>query len=194
MASPALAVKLGVFVSRPFTVMCPWVTSWRACERDFANPERYTVLSRRVSRLMRSVSPVAPVTSAARSNVFFIWRSSTPYMRRAFCFSRSWSAKSLTLRLRGDLRRVGRALARALPAGGAGRGPRDHVSRGVGERHDRVVERRFHVRRAAWHDALLAAATRLRLGRGTCLRVGLLRLVRALLGTLLLFLLSLLRH
>src|SRR2546428_949678 len=258
--------------------MCACETSWRACARDLAKPERYTVLSRRVSRLMSSVSPVAPVTSAARSNVFFICRSRTPYMRRAFCFSRSWSAKSETLRRRcwcmpggelrfsnvhfvkhfspfrnsfmpsrrqmrqtgpvylanyldspslrrpapvvrdrrdigdrgdletgrleradrgfstgpgsahedldrleaeveglprrvlgGDLRGVGRALARALPAGGAGRGPRDDVPRGIGERHDRVVERRLHVRRAARHDALLAPAT----GGGLLLRPGL---------------------
>src|SRR5437016_4673368 len=179
--------------------MWPWATSCRACERDLANPERYTVLSRRLSRLMRRVSPVAPVTSAARSNVFFIWRSSTPYMRRAFCFSRSWSAKSLTLRRRcwcmpgGDERRVGRALARALPTGGSGGRPCDHVSSRVGEGHDRVVERGLHVRRAARDDTLLATAAWFRLGRGA-FRLGLLRLVCALLGALLFFLLPLLRH
>src|SRR5207302_7582102 len=253
--------------------MWPWVTSWRACDRDFANPERYTVLSRRRSRLMSSVSPVAPVTSAARSNVFFICRSSTPYMRRAFCFSRSCSAKSETLRRRcwcmpggelrfskvhfvkhfsplrksfmpsrrqrrhtgpvylanyldspslrrptavvrdrrdvgdrgdlepggleradgglaagpgsahedldrleaeverlaarvlgGDLPGVGGALARPRPARGAGRRPRDDIPRGVRERHDRVVERGFHVGGATRHDALLAAPTRRGLG------------------------------
>src|SRR5207249_2351920 len=97
--------------------------------------------------------------------------------------------------LRRDLRGVGRALARALPAGGAGRRPRDHVPCRVGERHDRVVERGLHVRRAARDYALLAAATRrrLRLGRRGTFRLGLLR---AFLGALRLFLLllSLLRH
>src|SRR5688500_6483400 len=60
--------------------------------------------------------------------------------------------------LGGDLRRVRRALPRALPAGRAGGRPRDHLPGDVGERHDRVVERRLDVRLAARHDALVALA------------------------------------
>src|SRR5207245_7915636 len=82
--------------------------------------------------------------------------------------------------LRGDLRRVWRALARALPTGGSGRRPCDHVSSRVGERHDRVVERGLHVRRAARDDTLLAAAAWYRLGRGA-FRLVLCRLLCALL-------------
>src|SRR5262245_7976054 len=46
--------------------------------------------------------------------------------------------------LRGERRR----LARALEAGRAGRLPDDHIALGVGERDDRVVERRLDVRLA----------------------------------------------
>src|SRR5205823_5159221 len=66
--------------------------------------------------------------------------------------------------LRRDLRRVRGALAGALPAGGAGRGPRDHVPLRIGERDDRVVERGLDVRGPARHGPLLALAARRGLG------------------------------
>src|SRR6476469_7886619 len=56
-------------------------------------------------------------------------------------------------RLRGGERR---ALARSLEPDGARARPGDHVALGVGDRHDRVVERRLDVRQAGVHDALLA--------------------------------------
>src|ERR687884_693246 len=49
-------------------------------------------------------------------------------------------------RVGGDLGRERRGLARALEAGAAGGLPRDHVALAVGERDDRVVERRLDVR------------------------------------------------
>src|ERR687894_118716 len=89
--------------------------------------------------------------------------------------------------LRGERRR----LARALEAGAAGGLPRDDVALAVGERDDRVVERRLDVRLAD-RDVLLdlAAACARALGCGhyflpafflpaTCMRFGPLR-VRAL--------------
>src|SRR5262249_39733625 len=48
-------------------------------------------------------------------------------------------------RICGDLRREGRRLARALETRRAGRLPDDHVPVRVGERDDRVVERRLDV-------------------------------------------------
>src|SRR5688500_2821667 len=57
----------------------------------------------------------------------------------------------------GRLRRgVGRALARALEADQAGAAPADDVSGRVGDRHDRVVERRLDVRVTRWHVLSLA--------------------------------------
>src|SRR5436305_3244139 len=61
-------------------------------------------------------------------------------------------------RIGGDLRRERRRLARALEAGRAGGLPRDHVAVLVGERDDRVVERRLDVRLAD-RDVLLDAPT-----------------------------------
>src|SRR3954471_17615168 len=67
--------------------------------------------------------------------------------------------------LRGDLRGVRSALARALPTGRAGGRPRDDVPGRVGDGDDGVVEGRLHVRRAARHDLALALlARRRRLG------------------------------
>src|SRR5688572_16517801 len=57
-------------------------------------------------------------------------------------------------RLRGGERR---ALARTLEADRAGARPRHHRAFGVGDRDQRVVERRLHVHEAVMHDALLTA-------------------------------------
>src|SRR5204863_4455256 len=61
----------------------------------------------------------------------------------------------------GDLgregRRVWRALARALEAGNAGRAPADHGTKRVGDRDDRVVERRLDMH-APDRDVLLLPA------------------------------------
>ena len=62
-------------------------------------------------------------------------------------------------RVGGHLRGERRRLARALEAGRAGRLPDDHVALGVGERDDRVVERRLDVRLADG-DVLTDAAPR----------------------------------
>src|SRR4029077_6142755 len=80
----------------------------------------------------------------------------------------------------GDLRGVGRALARALPTRRARGGPRDHVPLRVGERDDRVVERSLDVRGATRHGPLVALAARRGL-RSLCwlLRRGLLGLLLA---------------
>ena len=48
--------------------------------------------------------------------------------------------------LGGQLRGVGRRLARTLETDLARRGPREHVALGVGDRDDRVVERALDVR------------------------------------------------
>src|SRR5207302_5733167 len=64
----------------------------------------------------------------------------------------------------GDLGGEGRRLARALEAGRTGGLPRDHVALVVGQRHDRVVERRLDVRLAD-RDVLLDAAARATAGR-----------------------------
>src|SRR5205807_7554874 len=64
----------------------------------------------------------------------------------------------------GHLRGERRRLARALEPGRAGGLPRDHVSVVVGERDDRVVERRLDVRLAD-RDVLLDAAARATTGR-----------------------------
>src|SRR4051795_7767456 len=56
-----------------------------------------------------------------------------------------------------DLRGEGGRLARALEAGAAGGLPRDHVAFAVGQRDDRVVERRLDVRLAD-RDVLLDLA------------------------------------
>src|SRR3954452_18529464 len=69
--------------------------------------------------------------------------------------------------VRGHLRGERRRLARALEARGAGRLPDDHVPLAVGERDDRVVERRLDVRLADG-DVLADAATRAA-ARGRCL-------------------------
>ena len=45
---------------RPFTVMWPWLTIWRAAARVFAKPRWNTTLSRRVSKICNIVSPVMP--------------------------------------------------------------------------------------------------------------------------------------
>src|SRR3954454_6893772 len=60
--------------------------------------------------------------------------------------------------LRSHLRGERRGLARALEADMAGRGPRDHVAHGVGDRDDRVVERALDVGVAVGHVLLLLAA------------------------------------
>src|SRR3954453_9616289 len=60
--------------------------------------------------------------------------------------------------LRSHLRRERRGLAGALEPDVAGRGPADHVARGVGDRHDRVVEGALDVRRAVGDVLLLLAA------------------------------------
>src|SRR5690606_12647380 len=60
--------------------------------------------------------------------------------------------------LGGELRREGRRLARALEADLARRGPRDDGTRGVRDRHDRVVEGALDVR-VAVRDVLLLLAT-----------------------------------
>src|SRR5690606_23465530 len=66
-----------------------------------------------------------------------------------------------------DLRRERRGLARALEAGTARRGPRQRVALAVGDRDDRVVERRVDVRNAVRHVLLgLLASPR----RRSCLR------------------------
>src|SRR6478736_5874750 len=59
--------------------------------------------------------------------------------------------------LSGHLRRERRGLARALEADVAGGGPGDHVALRVGDRDDRVVERRLDVRLAV-RDVLLLLA------------------------------------
>src|SRR5262245_1780100 len=59
--------------------------------------------------------------------------------------------------LRGALGGEGRALAAALEANGAGRGVTQRVALRVGDRHDRVVERRLNVRDPAGHIATLLA-------------------------------------
>src|SRR5512139_1264986 len=38
--SPGLTENDGMSTLRPFTVKCPWRTSWRACARDVAKPRR----------------------------------------------------------------------------------------------------------------------------------------------------------
>src|SRR5882762_260345 len=86
--------------TRPFTRMCRWRTSWRACFRDVAKPMRYTRLSSRLSRATSSASPVTPGSLIAPSNRLRNWRSERPYMRFTFCFSRSCFAYSDALRRR----------------------------------------------------------------------------------------------
>src|SRR5690606_11219662 len=63
-------------------------------------------------------------------------------------------------RLGGELRGVGRRLARALEADGSRGGPADDGARGVGDGDDRVVERRLDVG-LAHRDVLLLLAARL---------------------------------
>ena len=65
---------------------------------------------------------------------------------------------------------------------------------GIGATTAREVLEQARIEGATRDDSLLATATRLRLSPGGSFRLGLLRLVGALLGSLLLFLLSLLRH
>src|SRR5690606_18104764 len=60
--------------------------------------------------------------------------------------------------LGGHLGRERRGLSRALQADGAGRGPRDHRTGGVGDRDDGVVERALDVG-FALSDVLLLLAT-----------------------------------
>src|SRR5919112_2926812 len=60
--------------------------------------------------------------------------------------------------LGGHLRGERRGLARALEADGAGRGPRDHRARGVGDGDDGVVERALDVGLALGDVLLLLAA------------------------------------
>src|SRR6266540_3415723 len=72
--------------------------------------------------------------------------------------------------LGGHLGGVRRRLARALEADGAGRGPRDHRARRVGDGDDRVVERALDVRVAGGHVLLLLAAHLL--GAGRCAALG----------------------
>src|SRR6185312_28049 len=81
-------------------------------------------------------------------------------------------------RVGSDLRGERRRLARALEARGAGRLPRDHVPVLVGQRDDRVVERRLDVRLADG-DVLLDTATRAATGRSFARRRHLLRLLPA---------------
>src|SRR5204863_362834 len=58
--------------------------------------------------------------------------------------------------LRRELRRERRALARALEPDVPGAGPRQRVAHLVGERDDRVVERRLDVRDAVRHVLALS--------------------------------------
>src|SRR6185369_12251025 len=57
-----------------------------------------------------------------------------------------------------ERRRVGRALARALEAGDAGRAPADHGAGRIGDRDDRVVEGRLDMNVALGHVLPLATA------------------------------------
>src|SRR5207253_2154047 len=76
--------------------------------------------------------------------------------------------------VRRDLRGERRRLARALEARGAGRLPDDHVALGIGERDDRVVERRLDVRLSD-RDVLADTAARATAGRCLTRRGHLLR-------------------
>src|SRR2546423_664948 len=67
-------------------------------------------------------------------------------------------------RVGGHLRGERRRLARALEAGRTGRLPRDHIPLVVGQRDDRVVERRLDVRLAD-RDVLAHATARATPGR-----------------------------
>src|SRR5262249_8234864 len=71
--------------------------------------------------------------------------------------------------VRGDLRGERGRLARALEPGRAGGLPDDDVSLTIGERHDRVVERRLDVRLADG-DVLLHPAPRTAAGGGPARR------------------------
>src|SRR5207253_2191465 len=83
-------------------------------------------------------------------------------------------------RVSGHLGCERRRLARALEAGRTGGLPRDHVALAVGQRDDRVVERRLDVRLAD-RDVLANAAARATAGRWSTRRRHL-RLARRLLA------------
>ena len=80
----------GIVALRPFSRKCPWRTSWRASAREVAKPMRNTTLSRRRSSSISRFSPVRPFMRVAAWRVPSNCRSSSPYMRFTFCFSRSW--------------------------------------------------------------------------------------------------------
>src|SRR5262249_20491573 len=62
--------------------------------------------------------------------------------------------------LRGDLRSVGGALARALEVARASAAPGEHVAVRIRQRDDRVVERALHVRASARHTLTLTPSPR----------------------------------
>ena len=59
--SPGFRVYEGILTISPFTVICLWLTSWRAASRLGATPSLYTTLSRRDSSSCNSTSPVTPL-------------------------------------------------------------------------------------------------------------------------------------
>src|SRR5690606_34140969 len=92
--SPVRRLYEGILTTSPLTVMCLCPTNWRAAERVGAIPKRYTVLSNRASNNFNSSSPVTPSLEEALVNKLANWRSNTPYVYFAFCFSNNWIAYS----------------------------------------------------------------------------------------------------
>src|SRR5437762_7422258 len=79
MASPAFTVKLGVFVSRPFTVMWPWVTSWRRSEEHTSELQSPMYLVCRLLLEKKKGNSSARVRAA-----LFCWHGRDPVLRAAF--------------------------------------------------------------------------------------------------------------
>lgn len=63
--------------------------------------------------------------------------------------SESVLLSTASCRLRSDLRRKGCALARTLEAVRPRARPRNHIASGIGQRDDRIIERRLDVRLAS---------------------------------------------
>src|SRR5947207_90248 len=152
-----------MFTRRPLTWKWPWRTSWRACGREPLDAPPL-------------LGPNAVV--GLRSDVLDPKDLEPRGLQRA---NRGLAARARPLHedldllqpvlhalagagVGGHLGGEGRRLAGALEAGRAGGFPRDHVALVVGQRDDRVVERRLDVRLADG-DVLAHATARATTGR-----------------------------